>query len=106
MTEYVFHWLPAGTERVLVPDVRVTADSRLHGAALALRHFKEMGCDFSMPLAHVDITGADGTTHTLLVDEVLDWLSDPEQTGFVRCHRLDFLLSERKDTTQRSSSIT
>ena len=106
MTEYLFHWLPAGTERVLVPDVRVTADSRLHGAALALRHFKEMGCDFSTPLAHIDITGADGTTHTLLVDEVLDWLSDQKQAEFVRSHRLDFLFSGRTDTTQRSSSIT
>jgi hypothetical protein len=89
MTEYLFHWLPAGTERLLVPDVRLTADSRLHGAALALRHFKEVGCDLSMPFAHVDITEPDGARHTLLVEEVLDWLSDPKQAAFVRCEGLD-----------------
>jgi len=91
MTEYLFHWLPAGTERVRVPDVRLTADSRLHGAALALRHFKQVGCDITTPLAHVDITDSDGDSHTLLVEEVLDWLSDPKQAAFVRCEGLDVL---------------
>jgi len=90
MTEYVFH-RPAGSERWLVPDSGLTADSRLHGAALALRHFKELGCDLSTPLAHVDITESDGASHTLLVEEVLDWLSEPEQAAFVRREGLDVL---------------
>jgi len=92
MTEYLFHWLPAGTDRVLVPDVQLTADSRLHGAALALRHFKEVGCDLSTPLAHVDIVESNGGNHILLVEEVLNWLSDPKQAAFVRCEGLDVLL--------------
>jgi hypothetical protein len=92
MTEYVFHWLPAGTERLVVPGVRLTAESRLHGAALALRHFKDVGCDLSTPLAHVDIRESDGLSHTLLVEEVLAWLSDPKQAAFVRGEELDVLL--------------
>ena len=92
MTEYLFHWMPAGTERLLVPDVRLTADSRLHGAALALRHFKEVGCDLSTSLAHLDITEPDGASHTLLVEEVVDWLSHPKQAAFVRSEGLDGLV--------------
>jgi len=89
VTEYLFHWLPAGTERLLVPDVRLAADSRLQGAALALRYFKEVGCNLSAPFAHVDITEPNGARHTLLVKEVLDWLNDPKQAAFVRSEGLD-----------------
>jgi hypothetical protein len=93
MTEYVFHRPPASLERWVVPDSRLTVDSRLYGAALALRHFKELGCDLSTPLAHVDITEPDGTSHTLLVEEVLEWLSDPKQAALVRREGLDVLSS-------------
>lgn len=103
MSEYLFHWWPAGTERAMVPGVRLTADSRLHGAALALRHFREVGCDLSTPLAHVDVKDPDGATHTLLIDEVRDWLMEPGQAGFVRCYCLDVLLEDLTNTTDAIS---
>ena len=84
MIEYQYHWWPAGTKRAsLTPSVSVRADSHLHGAALALRHFKQLGCDIMAPLAHVDITESDGGKQTLLVEEVLDWLNGPDQNDFI-----------------------
>ena len=83
MTEYQFHWWASGTKPAVTPSVRLEAESRLHGAALALRHFKQVGCDISAPLAHVDMTNADGVRKTLVVEEVLDWLNDTKQTDFV-----------------------
>ena len=83
MTDYQFHWWPSSTQRMPTPSVRLEAESHLHGAALALRHFMQLGCDLTAPLAHVDATEPDGVKHTLLVEEVLDWLNDPKQTAFV-----------------------
>jgi hypothetical protein len=34
----------------------------------------------------------DGVKHTVLVEEVLDWLSEPTQAAFVRRERLEPLL--------------
>jgi hypothetical protein len=82
MTEYTFHWLP-GSHSASKPHVTLAAPSHLHGAALALRRFVELGCDIAVPLAHVDITEQDGAKQTLLVEEVLDWLHEPEQRLFV-----------------------
>ena len=93
MIEYKFHGPPKGATRAPAPTVTFDAESHLHGAALALRHFTELGCDISAPLAHVDLTEADGARHTLLVDEVLDWLQNPNQAGFVARERLGDLLS-------------
>lgn len=92
MTEYRFHWWPAGTEAKLTPSVTIEAESPFHGAALALRYFMQHGCDITAPLAHVDLTGPVGVKHTLLVEEVLDWLNDPKQTAFVRNEHLADLL--------------
>jgi len=92
MTEYQFHLWSSGTQRTPTPSVRLNADSPLHGAALALRHFKELGCDITAPLAHVDMTEQDGVKHTLLVEEILDWLNDPKQTGLVHREGLAALL--------------
>ena len=83
MTDYQFHWWPSGTTPAVTPSVRLQAESQLHGAALALRHFRQIGCDISAPLAHVDMTNADGVKQTLVVEEVLDWLNDPKQTDFI-----------------------
>ena len=93
MTEYQYHWWPSGSARAaLTPSVRLQADSHLHGAALALRHFKELGCDISAPLAHVDISEPNGVKQTLLVEEVLDWLSDSKQADFLSREGLAALL--------------
>jgi hypothetical protein len=93
MTEYQYHWWPSGAARAaLTPSVRLQADSHLHGAALALRHFKQLGCDISAPLAHVDVSEPDGVKQTLLVEEVLDWLNDPKQADFLRREGLAALL--------------
>lgn len=83
MTEYQFHW-PIGTLRTPIPGIKLNAQSERHGAALALRHFMDLGCDITAPLAHVDMIEQDGTKHMLLVEEVLDWLHEPTQTPFVQ----------------------
>ena len=91
MTEYQFHWLSA-TARKLTPSVRLQAESHLHGAALALRQFMQLGCDITAPLAHVDLSEEDGARQILLVEEVLEWLNDPKQADFIHRERLDALL--------------
>jgi hypothetical protein len=94
MAEYQYHWWPSGPARAaLTPSVRLQADSHLHGAALALRYFKELGCDISAPLAHLDISEPDGVKQTLLVEEVLDWLNEPKQADFLSREGLAALLS-------------
>jgi hypothetical protein len=91
--EYRFHRPPTGGQPGPAPSVTLEAESHLHGAALALQHFRQLGCDISVPLAHLDLTSADGVTHTLLVDEVVNWLSDPKQMVFVQHEHLADLLS-------------
>jgi len=90
MTEYKFH--SSSAKGAPTPSVRLEADSPLHGAAVALRQFIELGCDIGAPLAHVDVTEPDGAKHTLLVDEVLDWLSDPARADFIHREGLAVLL--------------
>ena len=92
MTEYRFHSWPSGTTRAPNPSVSLQAESHLHGAALALRHFKQLGCDITAPHAHLDMTEPDGGKQTLLVEEVLDWLNDPKQTDFIHREGLAVLL--------------
>ena len=92
MTTYQFHWLTSGTTHPPILTVSLTAESHLHGAAMALRRFKEAGCDINAPLAHVDMTESDGRKQTVLVEEVLDWLHEPTQTGFVDREGLGVLL--------------
>ena len=76
------------------PVVTIAAASRLSGAALALRQFAQLGCDLTSPLAHVDVTERDGSEHTLLVEEILDWLNDPKQSLFVHHECLGVLLAQ------------
>jgi len=97
MTEYQFHWLPSGHGRARTQSVRLQGESHLHGAALALRHFMQQGCDLSAPLAHVDITEPDAVKQTLLVEEILAWLNDPNQTDFVHREGLASLLSVARE---------
>ena len=92
MTEYLFHWWPSGTTRTMAPSVKLQAESHLHGAALALRQFMELGCDINAPLAHVDITESNGVKQTLLVEEVVDWLNEPKQVEFIHREGLSVLL--------------
>ena len=91
MTQYRFHWWPAGATRTVTPSVTLEAESHLHGAAIALRQFRELGCDIAAPLAHLDITESNGK-QTLLVEEVLGWLHEPQQGEFVRREDLSPLL--------------
>jgi len=92
MTEYRFHWWADGSAAKLTPPLTIEAESRLHGAALALQRFRQQGCDIKTPLAHVDAVESTGFRHTLLVDEVLEWLHDPKQAAFVRDEHLADLL--------------
>jgi hypothetical protein len=92
MTRYQFHWLPTATTRATIPTVTLHAESHLHGAALALRHFMELGCDIGAPLAHVDMTEPDGARQTVLVEEVIEWLNQPHQTDFMQREGLAVLL--------------
>jgi hypothetical protein len=99
MTEYLFHWW-AGTTRTAGPSITLRVASHLHGAALALRQFVDLGCDISAPLAHVDITESNGIKQILVVDEVLDWLRQSQQREFVHREGLAVLLdSELKSAT-------
>ena len=91
MTEYLFHW-PSGATRAVTPSIKLQAESHLHGAALALRQFVELGCDITGPLAHVDVTEANGVKQTLLVEEVLDWLNEPKQLEFIQREGLAAML--------------
>ena len=93
MTEYRFHRWPSGPQSPQPPGISLQAESHRHGAALALRHFVALGCDIAAPLAHVDITEPDGAKQTLLVEEILDWLSDPKQSDFVQLEGLAALLT-------------
>jgi hypothetical protein len=92
MTEYQFHWWPTGTTQTTAQSVRLQAESHLHGAALALQHFMQLGCDIAAPLAHIDMTEPDGGKQTLLVEEVLEWLSEPKQREFIQREGLAVLL--------------
>jgi hypothetical protein len=92
MTDYLFHWFPSGATRTVTPSVKLQAESHFHGAALALRQFMELGCDITAPLAHVDVNESNGVKQTLLVDEVLDWLHEPQQGEFVHREGLAVLL--------------
>src|ERR1700741_664130 len=101
MTEYLFHWWTAGATRSMTPSIKLEAESHLHGAALALRQFVELGCDIAAPLAHVDITESNGVKQTLFVEEVLDWLNEPNQSEFIHRERLAMLrgTGSRQDST-------
>jgi hypothetical protein len=90
MMDYRFHWWPPSRT---IPHVACAAQSAHHGAALALKRFMAMGNNLRAPGAHVDFTDAGGNTHTLLVDEVLDWLKEPQQTGFVEREYLEPLVN-------------
>jgi hypothetical protein len=90
MTDDRFHWWPRS---LTIPHAARAAPSAHHGAALALRQFAALGCDLGAPGAHLDFTDADGNTHTLLVDEVLAWLKEPHQAGFVERQHLASLVS-------------
>jgi len=92
MTEYLFHWWPSETTRSISRSIKLQAESHLHGAALALRQFKELGCEITAPLAHVDIVESSGVKQTLLVEEVLDWLQEAQQGEFIRREGLSVLL--------------
>src|SRR5262245_62130565 len=110
MTEYQFHWWAPGGSPTLTPSVRLPAESPRHGAALALRMFVQQGCDCGARLAHLDLTAADGARHTLLVDEVVEWLNEPGQAAFVEREGLAVLrqsdglrIASRPQTANRSS---
>ena len=83
MIEYQFHWMTRSGSPAPSPGVKVAAQSDRHGAALALRTFRQRGCDLSAPLAHLDLTEDSGLHRVLLVDEILEWLKQPSQAAFV-----------------------
>ena len=83
MTAYRFHWWSPDGTPALTPRVSLRAESRLHGAALALRQFVRLGYDATAPLAHIDVSESHGSRQTLLVEEVLRWLRDPKQSDFI-----------------------
>ena len=91
MGEYRLHvWAP--TPGAVMPSVSLEAESTLHGAALALRHFKDLGYGIAAPAAHIDVTDSGGAKHMVLVEEVIDWLKDPKQAAFVQREELALLI--------------
>ncbi|HEX7140384.1 MAG TPA: hypothetical protein VF219_21215 [Vicinamibacterales bacterium] len=93
MTQYQLHWWPSGAQRSSSETVRLSAESTIRGAALALRHFSQAGCDIHTPEAHLDIIEPDGSRRMLLVEEVLDWLHEPQQVAFVNDEGLEKLFT-------------
>ena len=91
MTEYRFHWLPRGAPTT-TPSLRLAAQSDRHGAALALRLFRRHGCDITA-LAHLDVTDARGNRRILMVDEIVEWLRQPDQAVFVQSEGLSELMA-------------
>jgi hypothetical protein len=90
VTAFRLHlWSRAPGNRI--PTATVDAQSNLHGAALALREFTQLGHDITVPGAHIDIEETNGPTHTMMMSEVLDWLRQPEQTEFVEEQNLGYL---------------
>src|SRR5262245_44059523 len=83
MVEYHFHWITRSGESASSTVVTVSEQSDRHGAALALRIFRERGCDISAALGHLDLTDDRGFHRVLLVDEVVEWLKQPGQAAFV-----------------------
>ena len=94
MTEYRFHWLVRGRQANLTPSIVVEAPTTLHGAALALLRFLDQGCDLDAPGAHIDATESDQAKHTILVEELFDWLRRPEQADVVEREGLATLLQQ------------
>lgn len=92
MTEYRFHWLVQGGHANLTSSVVVEAPTTLHGATLALLRFLDQGCDMGAPGAHIDVTESGGAKHTILVEELFDWLKRPEQTALVEREGLASLI--------------
>jgi len=95
--EYRFHTAPSRetlAAKPASPHVTLEAETLRHGAALALLDFVRMGCEVDAPLAHVDVTDAAGTVKTLLVEEILDWLTQPAQRDFVEREGLEFLIGK------------
>jgi hypothetical protein len=86
--------LPVGGSAKLAPSIALEAQSLRHGAAVALQRFVELGCDINAAGAHIDMTDSDGVKHTVLVEEVLEWLMDEEQASFVQRQRLSSLLQQ------------
>jgi hypothetical protein len=93
VTEYQFDWKASANAPAVKSRVSIDAQSRFHGAAIALREFVRRGYDIAAPLAQVDMTEPSGETHILLVEEVRDWLKDPRQAAFVRGEDLAVLLA-------------
>ena len=94
MTEYRFRWWPARKQADLTPSIAFEAPSPQHGVALALQRFVELGCDVNAVGAHIDVIDGDGARHTVLIEEVLDWLKDSQQVDFVERHGLAPLIRQ------------
>jgi hypothetical protein len=100
MTEYQFHWWPTGNAHAMHRTVSLLAETAIQGAALALRYFRQTGCDIEAPLAHLDLIDASGHAHMLMVEEVLEWLKDPRQRFFVHHECLEMLLAPPKSVSR------
>jgi hypothetical protein len=89
MTQYRLHWWPPADD---VTQLTLDAPSIFHGAALALQRFMDVGCDLAAPGVHIDVTDSQGMNHTIVVEEVLEWLKHPAQAAFVEHEGLAGLL--------------
>lgn len=75
-----------------IPSVSFETDDEMRASALALRHFRQLGLDFSISGAHVDVDLPNGDTGTVYVRDVLAWLRQPAQSKFVADENLSLLL--------------
>jgi hypothetical protein len=91
MNEYTVHlWanLPTG----LIRAETVQGKTEMHAAALALKHFKQIGYDFSNPISRITVDMPNDKEIIVPVRDVLRWLQQPEQAEFMQNENLSALV--------------
>ena len=90
MSKYVVT-LGMRTAQAAPPPYDVEAQTDLHAAALAIRHFVRLGTRVPQ-MATLDVGGPNQGPQTLSVESVLRWLRrDGEGLAFAKEEGLDFL---------------
>jgi len=94
MAKYVIR-LGASGSNDPAPKYEVEAQSDLHAAALAVRHFVRLGWKPASQTATLDVEAENQGPQTLSVASVLRWLRrEGEGSSFAREEGLEFLAAE------------
>ena len=97
MAKYVIRLGASGSNEPS-PKYEVEAESDLHAAALAVRHFVRLGWQPGSQRATLDVEAETQGPQTLSVASVLRWLKrEGEGSSFARAEGLEFLTAEGLD---------